>query len=140
DGQTYPPRAPGEIVSNAATVDARAALKIRETIAINRPRAELYAIWRDFGGLPAYLQDIESVTVENERRSHWVARLPAGRHVEWDSEIVNDIPNEILAWKTIGNSSIAHAGAINFRDTPNGTEMRVEIDYEPPGGKVGAFL
>jgi uncharacterized membrane protein len=140
DGPTFPPRAPGEIVSNAATVDARAALKIRETIAINRPRTELYAIWRDFSHLPEYFPDIESVTVQNGRDSHWVARLPGGGHVEWDAEIVNDIPNEIVAWKTVRDSAIPHAGAVNFRDSSSGTEMRVEIDYEPPGGKVGALV
>ena len=140
DGPTFPPRARGEIVGNAATVDARAALKIRETIAINCPRAELYAIWHEFSRLPEYLPDIESVTVHNSRDSHWVAKLPAGGRVEWDAEIVNDVPNEIVAWKTVRDSTIPHAGAINFRDSSSGTEMRVEIDYEPPGGKVGALV
>lgn len=140
DGQTFPPRAHGEIVGNAATVDARAAIQIKETIAIKRPKAELYAIWRDFSRLPAYLSDVESVTVHNDRQSHWVARVPGGGHIEWDAEIVNDVPNEIVAWKTVRDSVVPHAGAVNFRDSSSGTEMRVEIDYEPPGGMVGVLV
>ncbi len=135
------PRAPGEIVSAAATVDARKAIKIEEHITINRPRDELFQIWRNFEQLPDYADDLESVTALGDGRTHWVAHIPGGKRVEWDSEMVNEIPGELIAWKTVGNPDVAHAGSVHFRDAGSGaTEVRVIVDYEPPGGRLGALV
>ena len=137
-----PARLPGEIVSDAATVDARKAIKMEETITIDRMPAYLYAVWRDFEQLPRYLPDLESVTTLGAGRSHWVAKTPGDKRIEWDSEIVNDIPNQLIAWKTIGEPDVSHAGSVHFRAAPSGrgTEMRIVIDYEPPGGRLGALV
>jgi len=135
------PRAPGEIVSAAATVDARKAIKIEERVTIDRPRDELFRIWRSFEQLPNYAKDLESVTALEDGRSHWVARVPGGRRVEWDSEMVNEIPGELIAWKTVGNPDVAHAGSVHFRDVAGGaTDVRIVVDYEPPGGRLGGLL
>jgi uncharacterized membrane protein len=141
-GTRIEPRAPGEIVSDAATVDARKAIKIERSITIARPRAELFAIWRNFDRLPEFIPDLESVTTLGGGRSHWVARVPGGKRVEWDSEVINELPGELIAWKTVGEPDVAHAGSVHFTDSPGGrgTEMRIVLDYEPPGGKLGALL
>ena len=135
------PRAPGEIVSAAATVDARKAIKIEEHITIDRSRDELFRIWRNFEQLPKYADDLESVTAVGDGRTHWVARVPGGKRVEWDSEMVNEIPGELIAWKTVGNPDVAHAGSVHFRDAATGTtDVRIVVDYEPPGGRLGALV
>ncbi len=135
------PRAPGEIVSAAATVDARNAIKIEERVTIDRPRDELFQIWRNFEQLPSYAEDLESVTALGDGRTHWVARAPGGKELEWDSEMVNEIPGELIAWKTVGNPDVAHAGSVHFRDlSGGGTEVRVIVDYEPPGGRLGGMV
>jgi uncharacterized membrane protein len=73
-------------------------------------------------------------------RSHWTAKAPAGS-VEWEAEIVNDVPDEIIAWKSVGDPDVANAGAVNFSDAPGGdTIVKVTLDYEPPGGRVGALV
>ena len=144
DGDTarIPPRAPGEIVGNAATVDARNAIKVERSITIDRPRAELFAIWRDFERLPEFIPELESVARTGNGRSHWIARAPGGKRVEWDAEVINEIRGELVAWKTVGDPDIAHAGSVHFKDVVEGrsTEMRLVVDYEPPGGKLGAML
>ena len=135
------PRAAGEIVSDAATVDARKAIKIEERITIDRPRDELFRVWRNFEQLPDYVDDLESVTALGDGRSHWVARAPASRRIEWDSEMVNEIPGALIAWKTVGNPDVAHAGSVHFRDLSGGsTEVRIVVDYEPPGGRLGSLI
>jgi uncharacterized membrane protein len=135
------PRAPGEIVSAAATVDARKAIKIEDRITIDRARDDVFSIWRNFEQLPSYVDDLESVTALGDGRSHWVARVPGGKRVEWDSEMVNEIPGEIIAWKTVGNPDVAHAGSVHFRDAAAGaTEFRIVVDYEPPGGRLAALM
>jgi len=135
------PRAPGEIVSAAATVDARNAIKIEEQITIDRQRDELFQIWRNFAQLPNYADDLESVTALGDGRTHWVARVPGGKRIEWDSEMVNEIPGELIAWKTVGNPDVAHAGSVHFHDGTRGaTDVRVILDYEPPGGRLGGLV
>src|SRR4051794_33744894 len=135
------PRAPGEIVSAAATVDARKAIKIEERITIERSRDEVFRVWRNFERLPNYVEDLESVTALGNGRSHWVARLPGGKHVEWDSEMVNEIPGRLVAWKTVGNPDVAHAGSVHFDDAASdATALRLVVDYEPPGGRLGGLV
>lgn len=130
------------VTGRAATVNARRAIKLERSVTIERPRAELYAYWREFTNLPRFMEHLVSVRVESPERSHWVAKAPSGRTVEWDAEIVNDVPDSIIAWKTVGEPDIANAGAVNFSDAPGdrGTIVRVTLDYEPPGGRVGALL
>ncbi len=133
-------RAPGEVVSAAATVDARKAVKLEESITISRTRTELYEIWHNFDQLAGYLDDLESVVPIGGGRSHWIVVIPGGRRVEWDAELVNDLPNDLIAWKTVGAPDVSHAGSVHFRDAPNGAEMRVVIDYEPPGHTLTHLL
>ena len=68
--------------------------------------------------------------------------MPGGKRVEWDAELVNDIPNELIAWKTVGHPDVAHAGSVHFDPAADtrATDMRFIIDYEPPAGRLGALV
>src|SRR4051812_18866328 len=68
------------------------------TVTINRPRSELYAFWRDFRNLARFMENIDSVEIGDDRRSHWVVKAPAGETVEWDSQITEDEPERLIAW------------------------------------------
>jgi uncharacterized membrane protein len=131
-----------DVTSRAATVNARKAIKIERSVTIDRPREQLYAFWRDFENLPRFMSHLVSVRVDTPTRSHWEAVAPAGRTVEWDAEIVNEVPNEIIAWKSIRDADVANAGTVNFSDAPDGrgTVVRVRLDYEPPAGRLGVML
>jgi uncharacterized membrane protein len=135
-----PPRP--DVTSRAATVNARRAVKVSRTVTIDKPRHELYAFWRDFTNLPRFMEHLVSVTVDTAGRSHWIAKGPAGTTVEWDAVIVNDVPDSIIAWKTVGHPDVANAGAVNFHDEPGGrgTIVKVSVDYEPPAGRIGALV
>ena len=112
------------------------------SVTIDKPREELFAYWRNFQNLPRFMEHLVSVRVDSPMRSHWEAKAPAGRTVEWDAEIVNEVPNEIIAWKSIGKPDVPNAGSVNFSDAPGGrgTIVRVTLDYEPPAGRIGAML
>lgn len=131
-----------DVTGAAATVNARKAIKVERSVTIATSRHELYTFWRDFTNLPQFMEHLESVQVDSPTRSHWKARAPAGSSVEWEAEIVNDVPDEIIAWKSVGDADVANAGAVNFSDAPGGrgTIVRVTLDYEPPGGKLGALV
>jgi uncharacterized membrane protein len=115
---------------------------VGRAVTINRPRHELYAFWRDFGNLPRILENIESVTELDERRSHWVVRAPAGTTVEWDSVIVEDIEDELISWESAPGADIANSGRIDFSDAPGGrgTLVTATIAYAPPAGAVGKLV
>jgi uncharacterized membrane protein len=131
-----------DVTGSAATVNARKAIKVERTVTVLRPRTELYAFWRAFENLPRFMEHLVSVTSDVGPRSHWIAKAPGGGTVEWDAEIVNDVPNEIIAWKSVGQTDVPNAGAVNFADAPEGrgTIVKVTLDYEPPGGRVGNLI
>ena len=115
---------------------------VGRTVAINRPRAELYAFWRDFRNLAQFLENIESVEIGDDRRSHWVIKAPAGQTVEWDSRITDDEPDRLIAWESLEGGDIKNAGRIEFKDGApgRGTLVTATIVYEPPGGDVGKLI
>ena len=93
---------------------------VERTVTINRPRHELYAFWRDFRNLPLFMENIESVTVMDDNRSHWRVKAPAGTTVEWNSIITEDVPGELIAWRSGEDASVKNSGRIEFRDSTNG--------------------
>lgn len=111
--------------------------RIDRTVLIARPAAELYRFWRQFDTLPRFMDNLESVTLLDGRRSHWVAKGPLGARVEWDAEVHNEIPNELIAWRSLPGSEVDQAGSVHFMPAAEGTEVRVVLRYAAPAGKVG---
>jgi uncharacterized membrane protein len=128
--------------SPAASVAHGRGIKVEKSITINRSREELFHFWRNLENLPEFMSHVRSVKSNGPNRSHWTVTGPAGTTVEWDAEIHNEQPPEFLAWRTVGDSDINHAGSVHFDPAPGGrgTEVRVILNYEPPAGQVGAML
>ena len=74
-----------------------------------------------------------------ETASHWKARGAAGVTLEWDAELVEDYPGQLLLWRSVGDADLPNEGTVEFRDAPGGrgTEVKVGIRYYPPGGGAG---
>ena len=124
--------------SAVASLQGARSVKVQRTVRIARPREELYAYWRDFENLPSFMRHLERVHVLGRERSHWVARGPLGQRVRWDAVIHREIPNELIAWRSVEPADVPNAGTVLFRDLGDGTtEVTVEMDYEPPAGRVG---
>jgi uncharacterized membrane protein len=118
------------------------AIHFTHTFSINRSPEELYFYWRKLENLPNILSYLESVTVIDERRSHWVAKGPLDTIWHWDAEIINDEPNRLIAWRSLGNADVDNAGSVQFIEGPEGrgTEVKVTIDYIPTGGRFGQII
>jgi uncharacterized membrane protein len=125
-----------------ASVRHKEGIKVKHSVTVNRPQEELFRFWRNFENLPRLMSHLESVTVLDGGRSHWVAKAPAGRTVEWDAEIHTETVNELISWRSLEGSQIANAGSVRFRPAPGGrgTEVTVTLEYSPPLGHVGATL
>ena len=115
---------------------------VGRSITVNCPRQEVYEFWRNFENLAQFMENIEHVTVIDERRSHWVVSAPGGRTVEWDSILVQDIPGELLSWRSDEGAEVSNSGRIEFRDAPGdrGTQVTATIVYDPPAGTIGKMI
>jgi uncharacterized membrane protein len=123
-----------------AQLGGRRGIHVEESVTINRPLSELYRFWRNFENLPTFMNHLESVAVREEGISHWVAKGPAGMRVEWDARIINEVPNKVIGWQSLEGSMISTAGSVNFDEDPHGTRVTVHLQYNPPGGKLGAAV
>jgi uncharacterized membrane protein len=134
----------GRTKSDKPTAHARpSALHVSSVTTVNRPADELYAFWRDIENLPTFMTHLEYVEAYGDgRRSHWIASAPAGRNVEWDAEITDERPGELLAWRSLPGAGVENSGAVTFQRAPQdrGTEVRVELTYSLPGGRLGSVL
>ena len=114
---------------------------IGRTVTINRPRAELYAYWRDFTKLPSFMDNVERVDIVSETRSHWIVKAPAGKTVEWDAVITEEKEGELIAWTSTEGADVPNSGRIEFRDAgARGTIVTATIAYDPPAGVVGKVM
>lgn len=111
-------------------------------VLINRPRDELYAYWRDLTNLPTFSETVKSVEVLESGRSRWIVAGPGDKDVELTSEITEDVPGARIAWTSSEGSDVDHEGWIEFRDNAfgRGTEVRLFISYDPPGGVIGKVV
>lgn len=126
---------------NTETQGDQGRLEVERAIVIERPVSEVYAYWRYLEQLPRFMRHLSTVRENDGQHSHWVADAPAGTTVQWDAEIVQDLPNERLSWHSLPDSEVMNSGVVHFHDLGNGaTEVQVFIAYAPPAGAVGAAV
>ncbi len=112
-------------------------IKVRKAITIDAPIDEVYQFWRNFENFKLFMDHVKNITVQDDV-SNWQVAGPAGSTVEFQSHITRDIPNKSIAWETVPDSQIKHAGSVRF--DPNrdgGTRVSVQMEYLPPAGVVG---
>ena len=114
-------------------------IKVDKAVYVNAPPEQVYAFWRNVENLPRFMSRVESVKKIDDKRSHWVIKGPAGKSIEWDAEIFNEVPNELIAWRSVNDADVEHAGSVRFERAQDerGTIVRVSLQYDPPGGVIG---
>jgi uncharacterized membrane protein len=117
-------------------------MHVKAAITVRRDRDELYDRWHDFDSFPGFMAHLEEVRTTAPGRSHWKARGPLGMDVEWDAEITEDVPGERISWRSLEGASVQNSGTVMFVPAPGerGTEIHLELHYEPPGGAFGATI
>jgi uncharacterized membrane protein len=128
--------------SGAIGVAAKRGRRHESAVVISRPATQLFDYWRQLNHLPRLFDHLISVTETSNGRSHWVARGPLGNTVEWDAEIHNQQPGEMIAWRSIPGSELDTAGSIHFKSVADGsrTAVTLNLKYDPPAGKAGATI
>jgi len=133
---------------NTASSDTRQALggsrgvRVLASTTIYRPAQEIYSYWREFEHLPKFMTHLEEVRELDGTRSKWTATGPLGLPVSWEAEIINDIPSELISWRSVGDADVVSAGSVRFKPAAgdHGTEVRVKLQYDPPAGRAGATV
>src|SRR5207302_694318 len=117
-------------------------IRVEKSVTVNASPEDLYRFWRNFENLPRFMSYLESVKVIDDKRSHWVAKGPAGADAEWDAEIINEIPNELIGWRSVDGATVRNAGSVHFTQSTGGrgTEVKVVLRYDPPAGVIGAAI
>jgi uncharacterized membrane protein len=106
---------------------------------VRKSPSEVYAFWRRLENLPTFMAHLDEVRTTGERTSHWRASAPFDRTVDWDAEIVEEVPGERIAWRSTGDADVPNTGTVVFAPAPDGvsTEVHVQMAYDLPGGTLG---
>jgi uncharacterized membrane protein len=116
-------------------------LTVKKSVTVHQSPDYLYRFWRNFENLPHFMNHIESVKSLDEKRSHWVMKAPLGTQVEWDAEILNDEEPKTIVWRSLPGADVDSVGSVAFNDANgSGTEVKVTMEYNPPGGALGATV
>src|SRR5690606_6818645 len=115
---------------------------VGRTVTINRPREEVYAFWRNFANLAGVMENVERIDVLDKDRAHWVVKAPGGKTVEWDAIVTDDIPGQLIGWRSADDADVDNRGQVEFFDAApgRGTMVRATIAYDPPAGLVGQWI
>jgi len=126
----------------STAVPAQQGCKLERTIAVDRSPAELYQFWRHFENLPRVMRHLKNVETIDGQRSHWRAEGALGKDVEWDAEIINDVENERIGWRSLHDADVDHAGSVEFEPVGNGRASRltVTMQYAPLVGRLGTAV
>lgn len=116
----------------------RRAVDIQKDINVAVPLERVYDFWTNMQNFPKFMTNVQEVRDGGDGRSHWKVKGPVGTTVEWDAIITKQLPNELIAWKSVEGASIENAGIVRFdRNTDQSTRVEVKLSYNPPGGALG---
>ena len=104
---------------------------------IYKPAEEVYKFWRKFENLPLFMRHLEKIDKLDEKNYRWTAII-SNQEYEWTGSITEDVPNQLISWKSTEPSDIHHEGKVEFREFREGvTELRVRIIYKAAKTKLG---
>ena len=117
-------------------------IHVRESVRLEKPIDEVYRFWRNLENLPQFMNYLDAVIDLGKGRSRWIAKGPAGTHVKWDAEIINEVENQVIGWQSLPGGDITTAGSVNFDTVRNGrsTQLSVHFQYAPPAGRAGSII
>ncbi len=105
--------------------------RVEKTITVNVPVSQAYNQWTQFEDFPHFMDGVKSVSQLSDDRLAWVAEI-AGVKREWEAQILEQVPDEKVAWAA--TEGAANAGAVTFRKVGRDQcTVTLVLDYEPEG-------
>jgi len=104
---------------------------VQKSIDVNAPVNSVYNQWTQFEDFPAFMEGVKEVRQLDDSHLHWCAEI-AGKDVEWDAEITEQIPDQRIAWRSVDGTP--NAGVVSFHRLNDGeTRVMLQMDYDPEG-------
>ena len=114
--------------------------QIEETLDIDVPVTTAYNQWTQFEDFPRFMPTVQSVTQVDDSHLHWKA-IVAGKVKEWDSEITQQIPDQMIEWRS--TSGPRNGGVVQFdKLRENKTRVRLRLWFQPQTAeeKIGGMF
>jgi uncharacterized membrane protein len=109
---------------------------IEKCIEVEAPLQTVYNQWTQFEKFPEFMEGVEQVDQLDDKHLHWIAKV-AGTRKEWDAEIVEQVPDERIAWKS--TTGAPNSGVVHFRPMDHTrTVVTLRMNYEPEGAMEAA--
>jgi uncharacterized membrane protein len=104
--------------------------QVQESVDVNVPVRTAYNQWTQFESFPNFMDGVVSITQLDDTHNHWVTKV-GGVTREFDTEITEQIPDERIAWKSVGGDT-GQAGVVTFhRLSDDQTRVMIQIDWQP---------
>ncbi len=105
--------------------------KVEKSVQVNAPISAVYNQWTQFEEFPQFMGGVKDVHQHDDQRLHWIAEI-AGVKREWEATILEQVPDEKIAWAATEGAT--NAGAVYFAALgPDETTVRLSLEYEPEG-------
>ncbi|MFI6848933.1 SRPBCC family protein [Kitasatospora sp. NBC_00085] len=105
---------------------------VRQSIDVDVPLHTAYNQWTQFEEFPNFMDGVEEVRQVDDRHNHWKTSI-AGVSREFDTEIVDQLPDERVSWRTVGGD-VQQMGMVTFRKIDeNHTRVSLAMEFEPEG-------
>jgi uncharacterized membrane protein len=115
-------------------------VSVHKTLDVAARTEHVFDMWAHYENFPLVLSALRAVQDLGDGRSRWVAEGPAGLPVSWDAELTAFEPCERMAWRSLPGSAVDNAGVVSFRPTDSGTQVEIQLSYNPPGGPLGHLV
>ena len=104
---------------------------VEKSIEVKLPVSTVYNQWTQFEEFPEFMEGVERVTQIDDTRLHWVVEI-AGAVREWDAEIVDQQPDQRIAWRSIDGAG--NGGIVTFQPVgADATRVSLQMQFEPDG-------
>ena len=104
---------------------------VEKSIEVKVPVSTAYNQWTQFESFPEFMEGVKEVRQLDDTHMHWVAEI-AGKRMEWDAEISEQVPDERIAWHAVGGKG--NAGAVTFHRIDDGvTKVMLQMEAQPEG-------
>jgi uncharacterized membrane protein len=105
--------------------------RVTKTFEINAPVQKVYNQWTQFEEFPRFMDGVKEVRQLDDTHLHWRASI-AGKDKEWDAEIVEQVPDQRIAWRS--TSGAPNAGTVRFEPlNKERSRVHLTMEYEPKG-------
>ena len=113
-------------------------ITVQKTIHVAAPVERVFEFWTDFQNFPRFMHNVRDVRPLADNRSAWTVAGPAGVPVQWTAEVLDVIPGQLIAWRSVSDSDVRHGGVVRFEAASDGgTRLKVQLSYVPPAGAFG---